>query len=328
MKSTKRLFSVIILILLIHSMAGSALAATTENTQISDSQTYVTTSVNVKASSLSYCKIKVSWDSVSGLDGYQVYRSSSKNGTFVKTFTTTDPKKNWYVDEKRTSGKIYYYKVRGFKKIGSKIYYTKYSPVVSTYARPNKVTVTSLTTSGDALLNFNLKWNAVDGATGYQVYMKERNASSYNLVGSYTKTSAKFDIPNTVKLYDIKVRAYRVVNGKKIYGFFSNVANYKFEWTADMLKKAGEDYLLKTYPGIILEDSYNDGSKKTPDDSSWSALWPGRFCYYLSWESAKAELEEKIYVEMLVNDNELNYVCMYLDAESASTNWVHIYMLS
>ena len=71
-----------------------------------------------KAAPYSYSKIKVTWDKIDGLDGYKVYRATSKNGTYSKAFTTT---KNSYINTGRTTGKYYYYKVRGYKKINGKI---------------------------------------------------------------------------------------------------------------------------------------------------------------------------------------------------------------
>jgi hypothetical protein len=66
-----------------------------------------------------------------------------------------------------------------------------------------------------------LKWNKATGATGYQVAYSRKgmNKWSYTTVEGTTKTFQGL----TVKSYDVKVRAYKTVNGKKKYGSYSAV---------------------------------------------------------------------------------------------------------
>ena len=54
----------------------------------------------VKAASYNYSKIRVSWDTVEDADGYIVYRASSENGTYRKSYTTDNPKKNLLTERK------------------------------------------------------------------------------------------------------------------------------------------------------------------------------------------------------------------------------------
>lgn len=75
-------------------------------------------------------KITVKWSEAtnSNVAGYKVYRSTSKNGNYKLVKTTTGKK---FVNKKLKKGKKYYYKVRGFAKIGGQTVYTKYSTVKS-----------------------------------------------------------------------------------------------------------------------------------------------------------------------------------------------------
>lgn len=326
MSNMRKAFVIVLALVLVLAMTAAAFA----DTGLSTAKLKAMKPTSVKATTYSYSKIKVSWDTMDGVDGYQVYRATSKSGTYKKTYTTWDSDKTWYINTGRTTGKTYCYKVRGFKKIGGKTYYTKFSSVTSTYARPNTVKVDSITTSGNIWIAFNVDWKDVKGASGYQVYIREQGEDTYTRVGNFTESEATFDIPDTGKLYDVKVRAYCTVNGKKVYGYFSDIVNYEFDWNAEMLKKAGESYLLNTYPGITLKDSYADGTKKNPWDgkASWYACWPKYYCYYEPWEQVKKNLEETIKFDMDGYDNDLNYMCMYLDLENASTNYVHIFMIN
>ena len=64
-----------------------------------------------------YDKIKLTWEPLSGVDGYQIYRATSKSGTYSKVNSVTGASKSTYINGSRTCGKTYYYKVRAYKKI-------------------------------------------------------------------------------------------------------------------------------------------------------------------------------------------------------------------
>lgn len=69
-------------------------------------------------------KATVSWKSVSGAAGFEVYRSTKKNKGFKKVKTINSGKTLKFVNKKLKGKKTYYFKVRAFKKdaAGKKIY--------------------------------------------------------------------------------------------------------------------------------------------------------------------------------------------------------------
>ena len=71
--------------------------------------------------------VKVSWKKVEGVTHYQVYRATSKDGKYTKLITTKDTS---YTAKSLSSGKKYFFKVRGYKtyKSGTDIKYTVYTP--------------------------------------------------------------------------------------------------------------------------------------------------------------------------------------------------------
>ena len=71
-------------------------------------------------------KPALSWKSVDGAAKYQVYRSTSKDGTYKLVKTTTSLK---FTDSKATAGKTYYYKVMAVAENSEAN--SAYSPVVS-----------------------------------------------------------------------------------------------------------------------------------------------------------------------------------------------------
>ncbi len=75
--------------------------------------------------------IEVKWTEVGGITGYKVYRATSKSGpyTLVKTVPAETTR---FLNQGRTLGKRYYYKVRAYKEsIYDKTVYGPYSAVVS-----------------------------------------------------------------------------------------------------------------------------------------------------------------------------------------------------
>ena len=56
--------------------------------------------------------IKVSWKAMEGVTHYQVYRATSEDGKYTKLTTT---KELSYTAKSLSSGKKYFFKVRGYK---------------------------------------------------------------------------------------------------------------------------------------------------------------------------------------------------------------------
>jgi hypothetical protein len=69
---------------------------------------------------------KITWKKTSSITGYQIYRSTSKNGTYKKIKTVSN-KTASMTNTGLKKGKNYWYKVRAYKKIGKKTYYSSFS---------------------------------------------------------------------------------------------------------------------------------------------------------------------------------------------------------
>lgn len=77
-------------------------------------------------------KVTITWKKVTKATGYEVYRATSRDGKYKKITTIKKNSTVKYVDSKGLKkGKTYYYKVRAYKKSGSKTYYSAYSAVKS-----------------------------------------------------------------------------------------------------------------------------------------------------------------------------------------------------
>ena len=147
-------------------------------------------------------------------------------------------------------------------------------------------------------------------------------------MGNYKEPGASIEIPDTTKQYDLKVRAYLVVDGKKVYGYFSPVVSYEFDWTEADLIEAGENYIREQWGKVIFSSTLASGEAKTPyNGTSWLAVWPKRFCLYEPWEDVKAELLAAIDADVKMQGQAPQDVCFYVTPDN-DENWVTVYLLN
>lgn len=74
-------------------------------------------------------KITVKWGRVSGATGYKIYRSTKKNSRYKCVKTVIKGSTTSFVNKSLKKGTKYYYKVRAYRKSGSRYTYSGYSPV-------------------------------------------------------------------------------------------------------------------------------------------------------------------------------------------------------
>ena len=178
----------------------------------------ISTPTNLKTTSSSYNSVKLSWGKVKNADGYQIYRATSSTGSYSSIKLTTNTS---YTNTGLTTGKTYYYKVKAYKNSGSKKVYSKYSTVVSVKPVPSTVTNLKVVSSGHN--STKLTWSKVTGATGYQVYRATSSKGTYGLVKTTPYLSYNNIKLTTGKTYYYKVRAYKTVGTKKVYGKYSSI---------------------------------------------------------------------------------------------------------
>ena len=180
----------------------------------------------VKVSSNSYNSNKLSWNKVTGSSGYEVLRATSKTGTYKSVKTITSGSTVSYTDKSLATGTTYYYKVRAYRTVDKKRVYSSYSSIVS--AKPVLKTPSVKLTSGSK--KATIKWEKISGASGYEVYRATSKSGKYSKIKTITKNSTVSYVNSSLtknKTYYYKVRAYRTVNGKKIYSSYSVAKSVK-----------------------------------------------------------------------------------------------------
>ena len=171
------------------------------------------------ANSESYSTIRVTWNKVSGANGYKVYRSTSKDGKYAAIGSTAKNSAVTFFDKKAVTGKTYYYKVRAYRNVSGKKVYGSYSATEKAKAVLSAPTLSAGSTSKTAVL----EWSKVKGADGYQVYASDSQNGTYTRIKITKGTGATDESLLTGKTRYYKVRAYRKVNGKAVYGSFSKI---------------------------------------------------------------------------------------------------------
>ena len=169
--------------------------------------------------------LKLAWNKPAGATGYQLQR---KSGNSYKTLATV--KGTSYTHKSLSAGAGYTYRVRAYRTVSGKNYYSGWV-YMTAYTKPATPNLTGLraTKSGHKI---KATWKKVGGsASGYQIYWaKDKNFKkvvSKTTVSGQKKTSYTGKNFTKGKRYYVKVRAYKTVNGNKIYGSWSNVRNIK-----------------------------------------------------------------------------------------------------
>lgn len=87
-----------------------------------------------------------------------------------------------------------------------------------------------------SLNSVRIAWSKVSDATGYEIYRATSKNGKYKRVKTTTSNEYKNSKLTAGKTYYYKVRAYKIVNGKKIYGEYSSVEEAKTKAKAPKLR--------------------------------------------------------------------------------------------
>ena len=167
----------------------------------------------------------VSWKTISGSSGYQIQYSTSKNFAKAKTKTIkiVGAGKRAATIKKLVSNKTYYVRVRAYKTVNKKNIYGVWSNSKKNVVN-KKLTLSSLKAGKKSA---TINWKTITGSTGYQI----QYSTSKNFAKTKTKTikiagagkhSATIKKLVSKKTYYIRIRNYKIVNKKVVYGTWSN----------------------------------------------------------------------------------------------------------
>lgn len=172
---------------------------------------------NLKVKSVTTSTVKLSFSKVTGAEKYKVYYST--NGKSWKAVTAS---KTTVTVKNLKAGTSYSFKVRAVagENEGSA------SAVVKTATKVAKVSLSSVKSS--KAKQIAVSWKTVTGASGYVVEYStsKKFTSKTTRKATVKKGSSKKTTLNSLKSkkkYYVRVRAYKTVNGKAVYGSYSSV---------------------------------------------------------------------------------------------------------
>ena len=172
-----------------------------------------------KAISAGYNQIRITWKKAANASGYIIER---KKGSKWQTIANIKASALSYTQRNSKkypiqTGRGYAYRIRAYRVVNGKYIYGEYSGAFSGKALP---AATTLRVAGKSS-GIRLSWRKVPGASGYVVYRyiggkRSRIASTGKITLIDRKVSKS-------RSYGYRVRAYRIVNGKRVYGSWSGL---------------------------------------------------------------------------------------------------------
>lgn len=169
--------------------------------------------------------LKLTWQKVSGVSGYEIRRSEKSDGSFKKIATIKSADTTTYTDTGLTPGKVYYYKIRTFTKSGGKTKYGSYSKVES----GGTITYTSISyLKSKNNKSMEIGWSVIGTATGYEISRSTSKNGSYKQIAMINSQSQSSYVDKSVKegkRYYYKIRVIGQEGTETIYSDWSNAVS-------------------------------------------------------------------------------------------------------
>ena len=178
--------------------------------------------------SVNYNTVNVTWKSVNGAEGYQVYRKTA-GGSYKEIAAVSGRETTAYRDTGLTTGTAYTYTVRAVYTLGGEKQLGDYvKSGITGKAMPEKTVISKVQSWGSQTLK--LTWEKVSGASGYQIYHRTSQNGPWKYVTQIADgNTTSYMHYNLIcgNTYDYVVRAYRTVKNTKYIGANSDILSGK-----------------------------------------------------------------------------------------------------
>lgn len=184
--------------------------------------------INPRVSAYANNFVTLTWDKQTAANGYEVFKYDASSKKYVLYKNITNPNTNTCKVTGLASNNKYSFKVRAYQIDDSEKTYAPFGTVVSQYTSIAKPKLNSAKSTSKKKIKAS--WSKVGGASGYQVMWStyknfSKNYKTKSVTSKYlskTVTAAQ-----SKKTYYVRVRAYKTVNGKKVYSQWSNTKKVK-----------------------------------------------------------------------------------------------------
>lgn len=173
-------------------------------------------------------KIKLKWNNQSQVTKYKIYLYNNKTKKY-ECKKTLNGDTVLATIKGLVDGTTYKFRIRAIRTLNGKNYYGEYT-YLTVITKPNKVTITKLKATAKNKLTVN--WKKVSNSNGYIIQYstnsKFKNAKKIQIKNKKTISKVIKSLKRNKKYY-IRIRAYKQVNGEKIYGDYSKTKNIKLK---------------------------------------------------------------------------------------------------
>lgn len=176
-----------------------------------------------------YNALKISWDAVEGADGYRLYVVEKAGGKWKYVAQLADGDQTSYVHTGRITGNTYTYYMRAYENVGGEKVFGAYSSAAQGKSQPKTAVISKLTAGSKQAV---IQWDKVNGATGYRLYYRTSPNGTWKYltqIGKGSTTTYSHKGLTKGKTYYYKMRAYRTVNGEKIFGAYAAQKSVKIK---------------------------------------------------------------------------------------------------
>lgn len=158
---------------------------------------------------------KLTWKASKNCIGYYVYRKTG-SGKYAKIATVKGAKTLTYTDKTAVNGTTYTYLVYAYSCNAKK---------ASAAKSALRLTMSSISAASTAKHQATVSWTANTAATGYEIYISSGDYSTVKTINDGATASAVVSNLMSTEKYTIKVRAYKLVSGKKVYSSYSTAVS-------------------------------------------------------------------------------------------------------
>lgn len=184
--------------------------------------------INPRVSAYANNFVTLTWDKQIAANGYEVFKYDASSKKYVLYKNITNPNTNTCKVTGLASNSKYNFKVRAYQIDDSEKTYAPFGAVVSQYTSIAKSNLNSAKSTSKKKIKAS--WSKVGGASGYQVmWSTYKNFSkNYKTKSVKAKYSSKtVTTAQSKRVYYVRVRAYKTVNGKKVYSPWSSTKKVK-----------------------------------------------------------------------------------------------------
>ena len=184
--------------------------------------------INPRVSAYANNFVTLTWNKQTAANGYEVFKYDASSKKYVLYKNITNPNTNTCKVTGLASNKKYDFKVRAYQIDDSEKTYASFGAVVSQYTSIAKPKLNSAKSTSKKKIKAS--WSKVGGASGYQVmWSTYKNFSkNYKTKSVKAKYSSKtVTTAQSKKTYYVRVRAYKTINGKKVYSQWSSTKKVK-----------------------------------------------------------------------------------------------------